>query len=159
MTGKYWLALGAAAVAFAASPLFAQQTRTVTIDTPRVEGTKEITRDREEGTLTRDTELTRKSDSATATASFERQRTEDGVTRDRTATDFEGRTATSHYERERTENGWSATGERVQRDGDVIAYRGRARVGEHRVAKREVVTRNGERVAARSVVRPRRPRG
>jgi len=145
-----------AAAGLIAAPALAQQTRTVTIDTPRYEGTRTAERDRAEGTQTRETDVTRKSDGATASRDFSRQRTEDGVTRDRTGTDFQGRTATSHYERERTAHGWQASGERVQRDGDVLTYQGQARVGEHRVVKREAVARNGQPIAARRVVRPRR---
>jgi hypothetical protein len=139
-----------------AGPALAQQARTVTIDTPRYEGTRTTERDRGEGSLIRETDVTRKSDGATASRDFSRQRTEDGVTRDRTSTDFQGRTATSHYERERTAHGWHASGERVQRDGDVLTYHGQARVGEHRVVKRQTVARNGQPNAARRIVRPRR---
>lgn len=145
-----------AAAGLIAAPALAQQSKTVTIDTPRYEGTRTTEHDRAEGSLTRETNVTRKSDGAAASRDFARQRTEDGVVRDRTSTDFQGRTASSHYERERTAHGWKASGERVQRDGDVITYRGQARVGEHRVVKRETVARNGRPIAARRVVRPRR---
>lgn len=148
--------LALAAAGLIAAPALAQESRTVTIDTERYEGTRTTERDRDEGSLTRETDVTRKSDGATASRDFSRQRTEDGVVRDRSGTDFQGRSATSHYERERTPHGWQASGERVQRDGDVIAYRGQARVGEHRVVKREAVSRNGQPVAARRTVRPRR---
>ena len=145
-----------AAAGLIAAPALAQQTKTVTIDTPRYEGTHTTERDRAEGSLARETDLVRKRDGATASRDFARQRTDEGVTRDRTSTAFQGRTATSHYERERTAHGWQASGERVQRDGDVITYRGQARAGEHRVVKREAIARNGQTVAARRVVRPRR---
>ena len=152
---KTWTILTLAAAGLIAAPALAQQSTTVTIDTPRYEGTRTTERDRVEGSLTRETDLTRKRDGATAGSDFSRQRTEDGVIRDRTGTDFQGHTATSHYERERTPHGWRATGERVQRDGDVITYRGQARVGEHSAVKREAIARNGQPVAARRVVRHR----
>ena len=142
--------LTVAAASLIAAPALAQQSKSVTIDTPRYEGTRTTKRDRAEGSLTR------KIDGATASRDFARQRTEDGATRDRSGTDFQGRTTTSHYERERTALGWQASGERVQRDGDVIAYRGQARVGEHRIVKREAIARSGQTVAARRVVRPQR---
>lgn len=145
-----------AAAGLIATPALAQQSKTVTIDTPRYEGTRTTERDRAEGSLTRETDLTRKRDGATASRDFSRQRTEDGVVRDRTATDFQGRTATSQYERQRTAHGWQASGERVQRDGDVLTYRGQVRVGEHRVVKREAIARNGQPIATRRVVRARR---
>jgi hypothetical protein len=153
---KSWTIMTLAAAGLAATPALAQHGRTVAIDTPRYEGTRTTERNRAEGSLTRESDVTRKRDGATASSDFSRQRTEDGVTRDRTATDFQGRTASSHYERQRTAHGWQASGERVQRDGDVLTYRGRARVGEHRVVKREAVARNGQPIAARRVVRPRR---
>jgi len=145
-----------AAAGLIAAPALAQQTKTVTIDTPRYEGTRTTERDRAERSLSRETDLTRKSDGATASRDFSRQRSEDGVTRDRSSTDFQGRTATSHYERERTAHGWRASGERVQGDGDVLTYRGQARASEHRVVRRESLSRNGQPIAARRVVRPRR---
>jgi hypothetical protein len=153
---KRWTILTLAAAGLIAAPALAQQSKTVTIDTPRYEGSRTTERDRAEGSLSRETEVTRRSDGATASSSFDRQRTEDRVTRDRSITDFQGRTASSHYERERTPHGWQATGERVQRDGDVLTYRGQARVGEHRVVRREAIARNGQPVAARRGVRPRR---
>ena len=153
---KSWTVLILAAAGLVAAPALAQQSKTVTIDTLRYEGTRTTERDRGEGSLSRETDVTRKSDGASASRDFARQRTDDGVTRDRTATDFHGRSATSHHERERTPRGWQASGERVQRDGDVLTYRGQARVGEHRVVKREAIARNGQPVAARTLVRPRR---
>ncbi len=85
------LALGAVLVTPAAA-LAEPETRTVTIDGPRVQGTRTVTRDRDAGTLTRDTQLTRRSDGATATRHFERQRTETGFTASGTATGFNGAT-------------------------------------------------------------------
>ena len=148
-----------AAAAMIAAPALAQQSNTVTVDTPRYEGTHTTERDRAEGSLTRETDLTRKGDGATASSDFARQRTEDGVTRDRSSTDFQGRTATSHYERERTARGWRASGERVQRDGDVITYGARGARTEHGRVTRQTVAINGDPVAARRVQVARGPRG
>lgn len=67
-------------------------TRTATIDTPRYEGSRTVTRDREAGTLTRDTSVTRRSDGATATRHYERRRTADGFTASGNATAFNGAT-------------------------------------------------------------------
>ena len=85
------LALGAVLCAPAAA-LAQPLTRTVTIDGPRVQGARTITRDRDAGTVTRDTTLTRRSDGATATRHYERQRTADGFTASGTATGFNGGT-------------------------------------------------------------------
>jgi hypothetical protein len=78
------------------------QTRTQTFDGPKFEGSRTVTRDREAGTLSRDVEVTRKSDGAVATRSFDRQRTENGVTASGGATNFKGQTRNWSYERERT---------------------------------------------------------
>jgi hypothetical protein len=67
-------------------------TRTVGIDTPRYEGSRTITRDREAGTIVRDTRVTRRSDGATASRHFEGRRTENGFTGSGTATAFNGAT-------------------------------------------------------------------
>jgi len=67
-------------------------TRTVTIDTPRLDGTRTTTRDREAGTVVRDTTVTRNADGAVATRHYERQRTETGYTASGTATGFNGAT-------------------------------------------------------------------
>lgn len=93
--------LALAAAGLIAAPALAQESRTVTIDTERYEGTRTTERDRAEGSLTRATDVTRKSDGATASSDFTRRRSEDGVVRDRTTTDFQGRTASSHHERVR----------------------------------------------------------
>jgi hypothetical protein len=85
------LALGAALFAPAAA-LADPITRTMTIDGPRVQGSRTVTRDRDAGTVTRDATLTRRSDGATATRHYERRRTADGFTASATATGFNGGT-------------------------------------------------------------------
>lgn len=139
------------AAMLAAVPAQAQSTKTVTIDTPKYEGTKVITRDKEAGTKTGSAELIRKEDGAVATRNWERQRTENGFTRNAERTNFNGETATGTYERVRTDNGWDATGQRVRSNGDVFDYQGQARRGPNGFAKREKVTKNGEPVAGRKV--------
>jgi len=85
--------LTAAALAlFAPAALADPVTKIVTIDTPKYEGTKTYTRDKEEGTFVRDTELTRKSDGATATREYDRQRTAHGYNAEGTLTRFNGQT-------------------------------------------------------------------
>lgn len=86
-----------------AAALAEPATRTVTIDTPRYEGSRTTTRDREAGTLTRDTSVTRRSDGATATRHYERQRTADGFTASGNTTAFNG--ATRSFEVTRTGRG------------------------------------------------------
>lgn len=86
-----YMIIGAALCAPAAA-LAEPVTRTVTIDTPRVEGTRTVTRDREAGTVVRGANVTRRGDGATASSHYERQRTETGYTASGTATGFNGAT-------------------------------------------------------------------
>lgn len=76
-------------------------TRTVTIDTPRYEGSRTTTRDRDAGTLVRDTNLTRREDGAVASRHFERRRSEEGVSGSGTATGFNGGTRSFEFSRPR----------------------------------------------------------
>jgi opacity protein-like surface antigen len=141
------------APAAAADPV----TKTITIDTPRYEGTKTITRDREDGTLTRDTDVTRKSDGATASRDYERARTDTGVTASGSATRFNGDTRSFDYERTRAAHGYNAEGTLTRFNGKTYDYTATVRRGEYRVGKSQVLrNENGLVVAARRVVRPRR---
>lgn len=82
----------AAALTTPAAALAEPRTRTVTWDTPRFDGSRTVTRDREAGTVVRDTTVTRNRDGAVATRHYERQRTETGFTASGTATAFNGAT-------------------------------------------------------------------
>ncbi len=125
------LLAGAAATMFATAAFADPVTRKITIDTPKYEGTKTITRDREEGTLSRDTDLIRKADGATASRDYARTRTTDGYTAEGSLTRFNGKT----YD-----------------------YDARRR-GEYRVSRTQVLrNENGRVVAARRTVRPHRHR-
>jgi len=123
--------LTAAALAlFAPAALADPVTKTVTIDTPKYEGTKTYTRDKQEGTFVRDTELTRKSD---------------------------GATATREYDRQRTAHGYNAEGTLTRFNGQTYDYDAKVRRGEYRVGRSQVLRNSsGQVVAARRTVRPRR---
>ena len=124
------LLAGIAAVLIAPAALADPVTKTITIDTPKYEGTKTITRDKDEGILTRNTDLTRKSDGATAS-------------RDYTLT--------------RTAHGYNAEGTLTRFNGETYDYMAKLRRGEYRVGKSQVLRNSsGQIVAARRVVRPRR---
>jgi len=134
-------------------------TRTYTIDTPNYEGEKTVTRDREAGTVSKDSELTRKSDGAVATREYDRARTEQGFTASGSRTQFDGDTRSWDYERTRTANGWNAEGSLTRFNGNSYEYDAKLRRGEHRVAKSQVLRNDqGRVVAARKTVRPRRGR-
>ena len=117
-------ALVVAAASLATTPVAAQETRTVTVDAPRYDATQTSTYNRDTHTVTRETDLTRSSDGATASSNFERQRTEEGITRDRASSDFAGRESSTSCERRRTADGWESEGQHVRRDGVVADYQG-----------------------------------
>jgi len=153
---KFLLA-GIAAVLIAPTAAADPVTKTITVDTPRYEGTKTITRDQEAGSLSRDAELIRKSDGAVATRDYDRQRTDTGVTASGSTTRFNGDTRSFDYDRTRTAHGYNATGTLTGFNGNSYNYSAKLRRGEYRVAKSQVLrNENGRAVAARRVVRPRR---
>lgn len=158
MTNKLMLG-GLAAMLAATAALADPVTRTYTIDTPKYEGEKTVTRDREAGTVAKDSELTRKSDGAVAIREYDQARTDTGFTASGSRTQFDGDTRSWDYERTRTENGWNAQGSLTRFNGQSFDYDARLRRGEHRVAKSQVLRNDqGKVVAAKRTVRPRRSR-
>lgn len=134
-------------------------TKTWTVDTPRYEGTKTVTRDREEGTVAKDAELTRKSDGAVATREYDRARTDSGFAASGSRTQFDGDTRSWDYQRTRTANGYDAQGSLTRFNGQSYDYDAKVRRGEHRVGRVQVVRNDsGQVVAARKTIRPRRGR-
>ena len=128
---KLFLA-GAAAAIIASGALADPVTKTVTIDTPKYDGTRTIAGDKEAGTLSKDAEVTRKSD---------------------------GATASREYDRQRTAHGYNAEGSVTRFNGKKYDYDAKLRVGQNRVFRSQVLRNdNGRVVAARRVVRPRRGR-
>ena len=144
---KYF-ALAPAVAAMLSMPALAEpQTKTVTVDTPRFAGEKVVTRDREAGTLNKDASVTRKSDGAVATSTFERARTEDGWIMGGEQTDFQGRTRSFDAERRRVEGGFRTTGTATGRNGETYDYRaGRQKRENGFVAGRQVTNSAGETV-------------
>ena len=151
------LLAGVAAVLIVPAALADPVTRTITIDTPKYDGTKTYTRDKEAGTFSKDAELTRKSDGATATREYDRRRTETGVVASGSTTRFNGDTRRFDYERTRTGHGYNAEGSLTRFNGETYDYSATLRRGEYRVGRSQVLRNsNGQIVAARRVVRPRR---
>jgi hypothetical protein len=101
---KYLILAG---VAFLASGVATAQTRTQTFDGPRYSGERTTVRDRDAGTSSRDLEVTRKSDGAVATRSFDRPRTENGYTASGAATGFDGRSYAYSGSGQRTADGFT----------------------------------------------------
>lgn len=141
-----FIAIGA--VALTTAPSLAQTTRTTTIDTPRVEGSRTVTRDRAAGTVARDAELARKSDGATASRTYDRQRTETGVTASGSSTGFAGRTRSFDYERTRDgKGGFTSSGTATTRNGETFTGTGmRTRTEDGFDSNRNVVNGAGETV-------------
>lgn len=152
------LFLAGAAAAILATGAFAEPvTKTITIDTPKYDGTKVITRDKDAGLVTKDTNVIRNSDGATASRDYERQRTETGFTASGSATRFNGDTRSWDYERTRTAHGYTAEGNLTRFNGKSYDYNARLFRGENRVGKSQVLrNESGKVVAARRTVRPRR---
>ncbi len=148
---------GVAAMLIAPAAVAEPVTRTYTIDTPQYEGEKVIIRDREAGTVSKDADLTRKSDGATATREYDRARTEDGFSAAGSRTQFDGDARSWDYQRARTGNGWNAEGNVTGFNGQNYDYNAKLRRGEYRVGKSQVLrNESGQVVAARRTVRPRR---
>ncbi|MEE9434568.1 MAG: hypothetical protein V3V15_10060 [Sphingorhabdus sp.] len=126
-----------------AGPALAERSKTVTVDNDRISGSKTVTRDGK-GNVSIDGELTRKSDGATATHRYDRERTENGWTASGEQTGFKGRSRGFDYQRERTENGFEASGSAHNRRGDEFGYTAYAARGENSRERGRNVTRNGE---------------
>lgn len=142
------LTLIAAGLCLPAAALAEPRTRTMTIDTPRYEGSRTVTRDREAGTVSRDSEVTRRSDGATRSRDYSRERTANGYRAEGSVTRFNGETFDYSAAGRRTPNGFVRRQGLRNSDGDLIAGR--------RVAVRQ---RAGGSIVRRSTsIRPGRRR-
>jgi hypothetical protein len=122
-----------AIAAILAGPALAEPvTKTVTIDRPNYDGTRTTVIDKDAGTLARDTQVTRASDGATATRSYDRTRTDTGFTDSGSATNFNGETRSFERTRTRTDTGSSTDGSYTTRGGETYttsANRNRTETG------------------------------
>jgi hypothetical protein len=137
-----------------AGPAFAAPTtKTVTVDTPKYEGSRTISRDKEAGIFSRDAEVTRKSDGVTATSEYDRVRTEDGFTASGSQTGFNGKTRSFELDRTRTENGSSTEGTYTGRGGETYALTGSRERSDGNFSANQNVVKNstGETVYNRDV--------
>ena len=150
------------AIAIAASSVAIAEpvTRTITVDTPRYDGTRTTTRDREAGTLERDTLLTRTSDGSVATRSYDRQRTDTGASLSGSTTRFNGDTSSFDAERTRTDRGYRTEGRVTGFNGETYAYRAGARRTPNGFVRRQGLRDgDGDLVAGRRVAVRRGPHG
>jgi hypothetical protein len=112
-----------AGVALAATAAVAEPTtKTVTVDRPNYDATRVIVRDKEAGTLTRETDIIRERDGATASRDYSRTRTDSGVVASGSATGFAGRTSSFDYSRTRTDTGYVASGTATGKGGRTYSY-------------------------------------
>jgi len=149
------IAIGASTVAFA-EPV----TRTITVDTPRYDGTRTTTRDREAGTLERDSILTRGSDGAVATRSYDRQRTDAGALVSGSTTRFDGDTRSFSAERTRTARGYRSEGSVTGFNGESYDYQAAGRRTPNGFVRRQGLRdSDGDLVAGRRVALRRGPNG
>ena len=117
------LCIATALVAILTAPAMAEPvTKTVAIDKPTYSGTRTVTRDKEAGTFLRDTDLTRKSDGATAERDASRTKTATGYVASGTNRGFDGRT--SHFDAThiRNETGGTTTGTATARNGQTYSF-------------------------------------
>jgi hypothetical protein len=141
------LAMAAPAVAQQAAP---PEPVTRSFDGPRASGSTSIVR--AEGSVSRDSEVTRKRDGATMTSSQTRSRDDSGVSREASRTGFDGRTASGSYQRTRTDSGFVETGSATGPGGRSYTLEGsgsRTENGHSRA--RSISTDDGRTIASRRV--------
>ncbi len=140
-----------------ATAAFAEpRTRTTSFEGPNATGTRVTVRDPAAGTLSRDTSVTRTSDGATATRTYDRGRTESGVSASGSATGFGGKTRSFDYDRTRTDTGYTATGTATGRNGRTYDYSAdRTRDGAGGFTANRAVTSGGTSLYNRNVVQTR----
>jgi hypothetical protein len=138
-----------------AAPALAQEaagpeTATRSFDTSRASGSTTITRN--DGDVSRDSQVTRKSDGASLTSSRDRTRDDSGFSSSATRTGFDGRTATRSYDRSRTETGFTESGSVTGRGGRSYTLDGsRSRTGSGFTRNRQIRTDEGRILASRDV--------
>jgi len=131
----------------AGSALADPVSKTVTIDKPNFEGSRTVIRDKDAGTLLREAELTRKSDGAVATRSYDRAHTDDGFTASGSSTNLRGQTRSFNIDRSRYQTGATTTGTYTGRGGETYGLSGnRTRSDTGFTANQSVTNSAGERV-------------
>jgi hypothetical protein len=137
----------AALLALAATTpaLAAPVTRTVSVDKPKYEGTRTIVRDKEVGTLTRDADVTRKSDGATAERHYARTRTDTGFTASGDSSNFAGQTRSFDVTHSRTDTGGTTNGTYTDRGGETYTLAGqRTKTETGHIGNRHITNGAGE---------------
>lgn len=143
----------AAAALLAATSAFAEPvTRTKTVDGSNYDATRTTVRDKSAGTFARDTDVVRARDGATATGTFNRTKTDSGVSVSGSQTGFAGRTRSYAYDRTRTDTGSTTTGTATGRDGQSYTLSGnRVKTDSGFTANQNVINGEGRTVYNRDV--------
>ena len=138
----------ASAAVFALAPAYAEPvTKTVTVDGPRYDGTRTVVRNKAAGTLTRETDVVRARDGATASSDYSRTRTDAGVAVSGSQTGFAGRTRSFEYDRTRTDSGSTVSGSATGRAGQSYTLSGnRTRTDTGFTANQHIVNGDGRTV-------------
>jgi hypothetical protein len=138
----------ASAAALAATTATAEPvTKTVTVDRPNYDATRVVVRDKAAGTLTRDTDVIRERDGATASRDYSRTRTDSGVSVSGSATGFGGKSRSYDYNRTRTDTGSTTSGTATGRNGQRYTLSGsRTKTETGHVANQNIVNGNGRTV-------------
>jgi hypothetical protein len=149
---KTMLLIASAAV-LALAPANAEPgTKTVVVDGPKFDSTRTTVRDKAAGTLTRETDVVRARDGATASSNYSRTRTDTGVSVSGSQTGFAGRTRSYDYNRTRTETGSTTTGTATGRDGQTYALSGnRTKTATGFTANQNIVNSDGRTVYNRDI--------
>jgi hypothetical protein len=140
-----------APLALATLPAHAQSSRSVTVDRPNYEGTRTVARDGQ-GSISRDTDVTRKSDGATASRDYDRTATGSGWTASGSATGFEGRTRSFDASHSRGNGSAATNATATGPNGGSVHYAGSsARTGNGYVRSQDVTTGSGRSLLSRDV--------
>lgn len=133
----------------AALPAHAQSSRTVTVDRPNYEGTRVVERDGE-GSISRDTDVTRKSDGATASRDYDRTVSADGWSASGSQTGFNGKTRSFEASKVRGNGQSNTVGTATGRNGGTVDYAGnRTRTDTGYTASQSLTTGSGRELWAR----------
>lgn len=145
------------ALAIFAGPALAEPvTKTVTRDGVKYDSTRTSVRDKAASTVSVDKNVTRNSDGATAVRSYDRAKTDTGVTASGSSTGFNGKTSSFEFDRTKTATGSTSTGTVNGPNGGTLNYTGsRERTDNGYSANQMIVNGQGKTVYDRSVTQSR----
>lgn len=131
----------------------AQSGKTVTVDNQYVSGTRTV--ERGDGSVARDTDLTRKSDGATFSQSYDRTRTDSGYTASGSRTNFGGESFTYSGSGTKTDSGFVANQNWKDASGNTVFNRDATTSRTNGQVTRNVSSTRAEGFKPRAVRKPR----